>query len=256
MTYSDLPGVNFSTLKAIAKSPLHYVAALQKKYDADHFRQGRAMHTLLLEPAKYLTEYVVWTGKVRNGKEWDAFKAAHAGKTILTTTMATNAERMAAALERHPFVRELMAGDARLEQVVQWTDPVTGIACKGRRDLVGGGTLVDFKHTARMDYYAVQRSIATLDYHTQCSWYASPPDVQIDRHLLIFVEGDDAVDVGIFELDPEAIAVGARRWRAWLDLLQTCRESGKWPGRYPDVTPINIPDYAIDVDDQLILEDE
>ena len=106
-----------------------------------------------------------------------------------------------------------------------------------------------------MDYYAVQRSIATLDYHTQCSWYASPPDVQIDRHLMIFVEGDDAVDIGIFELDPEAIAVGARRWRAWLDLLQTSREAGKWPGRYPEPVAIGLPPWAGGGDDYEDLSD-
>ena len=254
MTYSDLPGVNFSTLKHIAKSPLHYAHACKPRQDSDVFRVGRALHSAVLEPAKFLTSYTSFDGERRHNKKnpsaWDLFCAEWSPThTILTTKQMTDVLAMADALA--PVVAPYLEG-AEVESVRTWVDDVTGIACKGRRDLVQGSTLVEIKTAARLDYNAFQRQIVNLDYHTQLSWYGGP---EIARHLIIAVEKEAPYDTGVFEIDPEAIAVGARRWRGWLDLLQQCRERGEWPGRYPDVTRISLPSYLQPVDETDLPED-
>src|SRR3990167_8857553 len=78
-------------LKDMLMSPLHYNWwRTHKRADKDTFRVGRAGHTAILEPDRFLLEYTVWRNKPdgktrkRDGKEWEAFKEANKDKTILT----------------------------------------------------------------------------------------------------------------------------------------------------------------------------
>src|SRR5512137_1961899 len=83
--YAALPGVNWSTLREMAKSPLHYqYRCTHPLEDTPQMRLGRIIHTAVLEPDALLHEVVTWEDGVRRGKVWDAFAEANADKTIVS----------------------------------------------------------------------------------------------------------------------------------------------------------------------------
>ena len=76
--YRALPGVNWSSLKAMGKSPLHYRHGLENPpADSPTFKFGRLFHSLILEPEKVEAEYVVIEKAPTkcNGPDWDAYQA-------------------------------------------------------------------------------------------------------------------------------------------------------------------------------------
>lgn len=96
-TYRQLPAVNFSTLKVMGVSPLHYRHAVERPQSepSDAMILGSATHKAVLEPDEFGEDFVVWTGPKlpanfvtyegrRTGPAWTAFQEAHAGTTILT----------------------------------------------------------------------------------------------------------------------------------------------------------------------------
>jgi len=72
--YRAYPAVNYSKLKHMAKSPLHY------RHNSEHpaadnaaFRLGRATHCLVLEPFTFDQQFAVYEGK--RDKRQKAYKA-------------------------------------------------------------------------------------------------------------------------------------------------------------------------------------
>jgi exodeoxyribonuclease VIII len=73
--YRAAHGLNWSRLKVLDKSPLHYKHALENpRADTPALSLGRAFHCALLEPDRYAAEYRVWPGS-RVGHVWDAVQA-------------------------------------------------------------------------------------------------------------------------------------------------------------------------------------
>lgn len=244
--YAAMPGWRFSHIKEMDKSPLHVQHARRTEDDADHFRIGRALHSLVLEPDTFDGKYVMYAER-RSSKAWDAFAAEHADKTILTQQAWDDAHFMADAVRR--AVGDML-DNAAAEQVVTWTDEATGLPCKVRRDLLKSRVLADLKSTRDLDYRRFTNQAASLDYHSQKSFYAEPGGV--DRCIIIAVEKSAPYDVGVFELDTEALDVGKRRWRKWLDRLAECLAADRWPGRYDSVQQFSLPSWATDVDNLFI----
>src|SRR5688572_28445155 len=85
--YDAIDRVYWSSLKYMKRSPAHFQAARQGliRRDSDALRVGTAFHLVVLEPARFGAEVVVWTGKVRSGGAWDAFAEDHAGQVVLTS---------------------------------------------------------------------------------------------------------------------------------------------------------------------------
>ena len=86
-TYRAAAGVNVSSLKELARSPLHYRYAKDNPNPTTSAMSlGTAAHCATLEPERFAAEFVTWTGGRRAGKEWDAFKAdAEAAQRLILT---------------------------------------------------------------------------------------------------------------------------------------------------------------------------
>src|SRR4051812_24246093 len=80
--YIKIDAVNWSTLKHMRTSPLHYRHAVDSPdEDTARFGIGRAIHTAILEPHKLATDYAVFDGKRRAGKKWKTFEAENVTRT-------------------------------------------------------------------------------------------------------------------------------------------------------------------------------
>lgn len=259
--YLQIDAVNWSTLKELRRSPLHYRHRLEnQRKDSPRLALGRAAHTAVFEPDRFMLEYACFKGPIRRGKKWDVFKESHAGETILKVDEYGLCLAMRDAVRRNPLAASYLERGAA-EQSIRWTDPKTGLACKGRLDWVSDSrpALVDLKTTGDIEANRFGSWAARLGYHIQLAWYSDglmyasgkrPPVV------VIAVEAGPPHDVAVYRFDEDALYAGAEEYAALLRKVAECRMSGEWPGRYAEEQVLRLPRWMMDDEGDTALEDE
>jgi hypothetical protein len=258
--YLKVEGTNWSTLKAMRVSALHYKYALaHDRPDTATLAAGRAGHTAVLEPMRFLREYALFEGARRAGKEWEAFKALHDGKTILKVDEYERAVALAAAVRAHPVAAEyLREGDA--EVPIRWSDEVHGIPCKGRIDFVSRSkpALVDLKTTNDICERRFMSNAARFGHHCQLAFYQ---DGWFREHgeslpaVIIAVEAKAPHDVGVFHLSDDDLFVGQEEYRELLARVKEARRTNVWPGQYPSEIVPKLPRWAYGEEDATELDE-
>lgn len=250
--YTTLPGINWTTLKEMRRSPLHYQHRLANPLeDSARLAMGRAAHTAILEPDRFPLEYAVWTGERRAGKEWEAFKAANAGRTIIKADEYATCLAMRDAVRRHPAAAAILQAGGEAEKAVTWTDDATGLPCKGRMDWLGKYVLADLKTTSDLDPVRFGATAARMGYHTQLAFYrrgvkaATGMDYPVQ---IIAVESSAPHDVAVFTIDETVLYAGDEEIDELLAKVKACREANAWPGRYPAETTLQLPNWAFGSD--------
>lgn len=244
--YAAIEAVNFSKLKHMATSAKHFrhVANGGAIADTGAMRAGRLTHSMILNPDT--SEVAVYGGKVRRGKEWESFAAAHAGAEIVTASEVESASAMRNAVMSHPVARGLLTG-GEPEMVIEWS--ADGLNRKARLDYVTAkGSLVELKTTRIIHPRAFAAECARRDYPAQVAWYldalgvAMPPDADA---YIVAVENVPPYDVAVFEVPDAALEVGRRKIDAWTKTLTECIASGEWPGVAPTLQALTLPDWAL-----------
>lgn len=251
--YDAIRAVNWSSLSYLATSPLLYRYRLENPEPRkDAFRIGGAVHCAILEPEKFDARYAVYDGP-RTGegcrKAHQAWRDAHSDVEELSPAELVNVRGMAAAVRSHRVARELLRGGRR-EEVVTWTDPLTGLAAKGRLDYVRPEFLIDLKSSRTPSPSRFPRDAFNYGYVTQCAWYADGAvaarllDGRINPYI-IAVENEPPYDVAVYQLDAEAMAVGRSIYQRLLRRLVECIEADHWPGCAPDLQTLSVPKWAV-----------
>lgn len=251
--YQALPGVNWSTLKHMADSPLHYRHHLTTpRSDTPAMRFGRAVHTAVLEPDRFPLEHIIWDGGDRRGNAWKEFAAANADRTILKTDEYAACLAVRDAVRAYAPAANLLRGESEVS--IEWTDAETGIACKARLDHIHAGAIVDLKSTSSVDAHDFERTAADLLYHGQLSMYrrglaACGADFCDDAPVIIAVESSAPYDVAVFEPTDDALRIGDGLVSDLLFRLAECRARDSWPGRFDGPQPLTLPPWLMGDDD-------
>lgn len=254
--YRALAGVNWSTLKEMGRSPLHYQHALQHPREAtDAMTFGSAVHVAILEPREFGDRYAIWEGGRRAGKVWDEFRAAaeRNGLDVLRAEDQQKVHDLASAVRANPTVMPYLDGPGSFEATVRWEDHETGVDCKGRVDRLAesipctGRVLVDLKtaRDANPRIFGVQA--ARLGYHAQLAFYTdglAANGCPVDKVVVVLVESSPPYDSGVVVLDDDALWAGRCVYRGHLRRLVECAADGRWPGRYQDETALTLPAWA------------
>lgn len=242
--------VRFSNLRQIGRSALHYLHACQG-YGADSPARaaGRAAHALTLG-----TELAVWDGttdtgraKPRNGKEWDAFKAKHAGKDIVNAREYAAAKAIADAVKAHPRASELIyAPGALREHEVEWT--YRGRKCVSHIDVDHPGVHVaDLKCLKDGNPASVQRTAIWSYYHAQLAMYDMAVESlgrPVPKRYLIVVENTEPFPVTVMPLSAGALEAGRALVASWFEKLLACEAAMSWPGYAQDDVELDAPPTA------------
>lgn len=233
--------VRFSNLKHMSMSPLHYWDAVQLgREDTLAMRLGRGAHAMALG-----MPVVLWTGKTRQGKEWDRFRSAHADKEILNRAEWGKAEGIAHAIRGHRHAAPLLFHDTVLEQRIDWE--WLGKACTSRPDSrrTDGRIVTDLKTTqcARPDKF--ERDATHRGYHAQLVFYsmavAHLTGQQPDELYAVAVESRRPFAVTVLRVTDEAREQGMRLCRAWFEQLLVCEATGYWPAYVDHVVDLGVP---------------
>lgn len=256
--YEAIDAVNFSTLKSLFISPLQYFHDLKAEREVtEALRVGLAGHARLLEPDTWDSRFVVYREPKNKGEgsktRWKEFQleAAAKGWTILSEDEYDRALGCADAVLRHPIARRYFE-NARKEQTITWTCPVTGIRCKGRVDAVNG-VLTEFKTTRHATPRLFQRDCASLYYVEQSAWYRdgleySGADVAEDSRI-VAVQSEPPHDVGVYLVPGHLHDVARDRYQSLLIKLAHCRKTDCWPGALEGEIELEMPTWWYPHDD-------
>lgn len=241
--YAAIPAMNWSTLKKGAASMLHLQHAIESDDDGDTPARAvlRLNHAAVLEPSTLASDFAIWTGDRRSGKEWEAFKLLRSARQIVKADEMDAAKEVCAAVWRHNAARNLIDG-ALTEHVIEWTDVETGVACKARLDVYQPGkAIADLKGDATTDEFTFARRVGTHLYYAQLAWYQMGVEAMTGERVkcyLIPYEQKPPTDVAVFEVGEDWLEPGRELCRKLLREYVAARDTGLWPGRYSEVRPL------------------
>ncbi len=255
--YWKIDAENYSTLKEMGKSPRHYEHRRHApRKDKPHLFKGRAAHVAILEPDRFMCDYILWEEGDRRGKAWTEFKAEHADKEILKPEEFATAMAMRDAVRADPVAGPLLRrGQAEVGMV--WTDPETGLRCKGRMDWLSADTRkVDVKTCRNIASHAFGSAAASYAYHVQSAFYEDGYHAltrSTEPSVIVAVEAEAPHDVVVYTLDEEVMGLGRDTYQTWLARVKECRATGQWPGYAGGVAmPLVLPRWALKDDDNEI----
>ena len=261
--YDAHPGVRWSMLSHMRKSPAHYQHALaHDRKETSALRTGSALHTLVFEPETFGDRFTTYLPSKTKGegarKAWEAFQesAQTQGLTILDADEIERAEGMALAVRDKG--REYIApSKGRAEIPITWTDEETGLLCKSRLDWMTLNRLViDLKSTRSTDERAFSAQAWKFGYFHQAMFYAmgvaSVSGLGIDEvpFLFVAVESEPPYDVALFEPCAETRYAAFEDVRRLLTQLAECQRANKWPGRYEGARLLKAPAYVLMSDEE------
>jgi hypothetical protein len=264
--YGKLHGVNFSTLKELRRSPKHYRHRLVSPREATSaMALGTAAHIAVLEPERFLKEFVLWDQKTdkgrtrpRNGKDWDDFEesARATGKQVLRVDEYDTAITLRDAVRDDDVAMKYLAM-GKAEIALQWVHEPTGTPCKGRVDWAtkvdGGPCIVDLKSARDVSPHWFSRAVAKLDYHVQLAFYADGYEAATGippRVVVVAVESGPPHDVVVYIVPSDVLQIGREVYGGLLDELKRCSGANDWPGHGQGVErTLNLPAWAVPDDE-------
>lgn len=257
--YVKTAGWNASLIK-VAISESLAAAQWQRTHDIDtdtsNRKKLRAFHCAVLEGSEAFARKFWVHDLSRSTNEFKKLKPGMEalGKTDIKTAEADTAHLVAGSIHAHRHAGRYFDGQQRVEQVVTWTDPQTGLPCKAMLDLlspVDGGVLLDLKNLRGIKGEQVWWQTRSLLWHAQLAHYrdgcihglgVTPSKVGI----LGFTEKHGHVEVGIWWLD-RVLQVGDDLRRKALGEIAEAERTGIWPRSQAE--PESLDDYSDRKDD-------
>lgn len=251
--YHSWDRMSASALKTLDRStPLHLLAERENRTDTSAFRVGRAVHSLLLTPARYELDFVTAPDidrRTKAGKEeWDQFLTMAEGRTVLTKDESNLVEEMRGGIMSHEAARQLVAacGD---DTELTLRGEYEGVPAKARIDgwIEMTGTIIDIKtHSGLASPQEFSKAAWNFGYWTQFALYRDMmrrAGKEVSSVILIVVEKNPPFAAMCAALHPDGLDLAASRLAELVNLYRTfmadpCKG---WP---EDVLEIRIPTWA------------
>ena len=185
-----------SAIKLLLTSPKKYyfVTKYGEELNTQGIRDGRLLHTLILEPQKF-EEFVFVDVQSKNTKAYREAKEKHG--VVYTRAEKENAEKLADQFLRNEAAMQLISNS---EFEVPAIDLLHGHAFRGKADILGRNGIVDIKTTT--DINSFKYSAVKYGYDVQCYLYCQLFNKQYyDFKFLVIDKG--SCDLAIFDCSEE-----------------------------------------------------
>lgn len=236
------------------------------------FYVGSLVHTLVLEPHLFETEYCTQpileelppavllkdVGReqyeqikgvraeiaARNKIIWDEFVKDIESKAVVTDAELTVANGMKQSVLANHTAVELMQG-AQFEKSIYWEHKATGLICKARPDIWNGAVVCDLKTTIDASFRGFQSSAYKDGYFLQAAMiYEGLKSIgePFSTFVFICVEKSAPYATALYVLDDEALQFGIDMFHALMPRIARCIEKNVWPDY--GVQKLTAPRYA------------
>lgn len=253
--YDSYDAVNHTKLRWFEKTAMHARYRMTHEPEPkEAWEFGKALHTAVFQPQLFEGEFLVKPKIERRSKRgkqaWAQFTVESQGRYILTDEEMTHIDSMSEAVRTHPLAGQLI-GTGAPELSLSWVDEPTGFRCKGRLDwftkYTGDSVIVDLKSTLDASQHEFSKTIQKLGYASQAAFYLDGASALVPaerRYIIIAVEKVPPYAVAVYELEPDAIQEGRRRYRRWIDTWAEAKRTNVWPGYDSGLTSISLPGWA------------
>lgn len=172
--YSDKTLVSNSMLGRMTENIRLFALWMEGRYEypsSSHFVLGDYFHTLILEPHKLESKFLMADVSSRNTKAYKDLVEDAGNKDVITRPEYYMAKNMSENIMAHDILREVIEES---EHEVPAVNEVFGIKCKGKADMVwdvdGVRIIADLKSTSKYvtDF---EKSAYIYGYHRQAAMY-------------------------------------------------------------------------------------
>lgn len=249
--YHAVEALSASGAKLLLRSPAHYRALRDNpKPPTAAMQLGTVVHGLILEPETFKAQVAVAPKIDRRTsfgkKAYEEFCADNTGKLIISEDDHDRARRIADAVHACPLATEQLVG-GQSEVTFFWDQH--GVRCKARTDYLRGGTIVDVKTCGDASPDGFARQVANLYYHLQAAHYLNAyretQGWDPDGFVFIAVESEPPHTVGVYTLDPRALATGRILIKRAADAYKTALELNDWQSYQQEIMELPLPGWAV-----------
>ena len=255
--YGDTDHVSASMLEVFRQSVPTFAArfidcTLPAPEPTPAMRFGTLFHRAVLEPERFADTVAVapkCNRRTKAGKsQWATFQALNAGRDILEQEDYDRIRSMAASIRDHPVAGLWHASDSRCELAIRWDDLRTGLPCKGKIDLLNEHkVIVDFKTAADPTPAEFGWACVNYGYHRRAAHYLAGAELLglATRYIFVAVGKEPPHEVGVYELDGQALELGQEQVRALLAEMSERNTAGNWSSRMAGgIQPVALPRWA------------
>lgn len=259
--YDRIARLNWSHTKHLGRSGEHFRHHLmQPPRDTDPMRLGRVTSLATFEPERFRAEVAVYEGKVRRGKEWEAFKDSFPDSEIVTKDQHETSLAIGQKVRADVEARKWLTG-GKGEQTVLWTYrvpevgalPGYSIECKSRLDFIKTDAIVDLKTTASAAPGPFGKQCWNLEYHAQAAFYVDAVKAVTGVELpyvLVAVEVAAPYVVQVYTVPHEILELGRERYRNLLGTWRAYDAESRWPGYAEGPLELTLPKWAVPFEDE------
>ena len=227
---------------------MSYLTRTLPKERPDGALQGLALDCYLTEGADAFTSQ--WCVKpvdmsfaTKEGKEW---KAAHAGKEILTAVDFAILGDAVAAVRALPCWREIERSKA--QQTLRRESQGLGLGIQSRPDWLdtNTGCLWDLKKTRDLSRFGSQA--IDLGYHLQAAiagWVMAGDSVGLEHAYLVAVEWERGARARCYEIPHEVLQAGDKEMRSTAAEIADRLKRNDWTDVQPEPQALEIPDWML-----------
>ncbi len=232
--------IRYHHLKAVGRAPAFAKLILdgEEKAPTRAMEMGTGVHALLFKNK----EVIAYPGATRRGKEWDAFKAEHAGAFILTGKELEVSRAMAKAIQANRLAMSVLDGE--VEKTILFD--IGGRACRTTPDVRGVDFVTELKSTVSSDPRRFTWQAQKMGYHGQNAWHLEGVLQSglgtYRKAYVVAVESSAPFIVTVMQETDRALDQGARQCRLWFEQFRNCEATGEWPGYAQDIVPLDAPE--------------
>lgn len=255
--YARIDAVRHTILRHFNRTAAHAREAIvNPKPQTEAQALGHATHVAVLEPERFAVEFAPqpYLGDRKSSKvraEEDLYRAAHPDVTFMPPEEHALCLKLRDAVWAHPTASELLRGKGFNEVSAVWTDPETGLLCKGRIDrlttLGEASVIVDLKTTKNASRYSFGKDIHSFHYHQQAGLYLAGLEEVAPyprKFMFIAIEKEPPYCPAVYELEEDAIELGRDEYHKHLRMYAECVATGVWPGYSPGADYVSLPPWA------------
>ena len=227
--YRAIDALGSTDIKVLLENPYLFKNGV-KKEPTDNLILGSLIHTMILEPNKLESEYLILPElnlRTNDGKAQKAEFEAEAkanNKTLVKSDLFNQAEAVSKSFLNSPL-SSLLRGEVKAE--ASFFGEIDGVKVKARPDLIitDKKLIIDFKTTSQVgggsaDGFA--KMAANFQYYIQASLYLEITGYK-DFYFIV-LETAEPYMIGCYKLDSEALEFGKSEIRRAIEIYKNLGE--------------------------------
>lgn len=251
--HSDKEAFSNSQLSRAMKSASLIYTPIKR---TEALRWGTLVHSIILEPAKFLQEVVVMPAGLDEGKGAKArvaeFEAQNAGKEVISIEESDSLQAIREAVYADADAGWLLGNKGRAEDSYFWIDRETGVKCRCRPDFVcDNGFILDLKTTTDVSGWSFGRTAYEYRYDCQSAFYwdgfTEVTGKVPQGFVFIAIEGKEEpkILVECYNVEYDTLDYGRSRYKESLRLIKKWQEDGHFPKKnVSGIKTLRLPKYA------------